>query len=77
MPTDTYIDDDWFNIDTSINKGRYLINTTRSVSVNTVGSSIKTSTYDIRGCVPNSKHIISPWAKSSLEVNGKNNEKLI
>lgn len=32
--------------------------------INTIGSSLKNPTYDIRGNIPNPKFAVSPWGNS-------------
>lgn len=48
-------------------KNRHLINVTRAVGVNTIGSSHKNASYDIRGNPPCPKFVVSPWLQSSIE----------
>lgn len=48
-------------------KNRHLINVTRPVGVNTVGTSLKNPSYDIRGTPPCPKFVASPWLQSSIE----------
>lgn len=54
-------------------KNRHLINVTRPVGVNTIGTSLKNPSYDIRGTPPCPKFVASPWLQSSIEpdVNNK------
>lgn len=40
---------------------RYVIGT------NTVGQSLKNPSYDLRGCPPNPKYVVSPWNNSTYE----------
>ena len=37
------------------------------IGIDTVGTSRKNATYDIRTCPPNPKFIVSPWANSTIE----------
>lgn len=48
-------------------KNRHLINITKPIGVNTIGSSLRNATHDIRGDVPNPKYAISPWMNSTIE----------
>lgn len=48
-------------------KNRHLINVTRPVGVNTIGTSLKNPSYDIRGTPPCPKFVASPWLQSSIE----------
>lgn len=47
--------------------GTNLIHPKTHMGVNTVGSSMKNATHDIRGDVPNPKLYVSPWNISSIE----------
>lgn len=53
---------DWFEVmpEQISSKNRHLISVTRPVGVNTVGTSLKNASYDIRGCPVNPKFVISP-----------------
>lgn len=53
-------------------KNRHLINVTRPVGVNTIGTSLKNPSYDIRGTVPCPKFVVSPWLQSSIEPDTNN-----
>ena len=60
------VNSEWFNTDFSQAKVNVddtnLINTERYViGVNTVGQSLKNSSYDIRGTIANPKFAVSPW----------------
>ena len=61
--------DDWFEVmpEPISVKNRNLINVTRAIGVNTIGSSLKNPSYDIRGNIPNPKMVVSPWNQSSIE----------
>jgi len=48
-------------------KNRHLINITKAVGNNTVGSSLKNPSYDIRGNEACPKFVVSPWMQSSIE----------
>ena len=48
-------------------KNRHLINVTRAVGINTVGTSHKNGSYDLRGNPPCPKFVVSPWLQSSIE----------
>lgn len=61
---------DWFEtIETVDVKNSHLINIYRPIGVNTIGSSLKNASYDIRGngsaIAP--KFVVSPWLQSSYE----------
>lgn len=61
---------DWFEtIETVDVKNSHLINIYRPIGVNTIGSSHKNSTYDIRGTdrAVCPKFVASPWMQSSIE----------
>jgi hypothetical protein len=60
---------DWFDImpEAISVKNRHLINVTRAVGINTVGTSHKNGSYDLRGNPPCPKFVVSPWMQSSIE----------
>lgn len=63
-------DKDWFEtIDTVDVKNSHLINIYRPIGCNTIGSSLKNATYDIRGTdtAVCPKFAVSPWSQSSIE----------
>lgn len=67
LPQET--NDNWFD---SVKepipiKNRHLINTTRTIGLDTIGSSRKNSTRDLRGEPPNPKFVVSPFLNSSIE----------
>lgn len=58
----------WDNVEVPIDvKNRHLINLNRPIGVNTIGSSNRNSSYDIRGEPPNPKFVVSPWGNSSID----------
>ena len=61
--------EDWFEVmpEPISVKNRHLINVTRPISINTIGTSLKNPSYDLRGSVPCPKFVISPWLQSSIE----------
>lgn len=62
------VNDDWFEVQPepiSV-KNRHLINVSRPAGVNTIGSSLKNASYDLRASPPNPKQIVSPWLQSSI-----------
>jgi hypothetical protein len=60
---------DWFEVmpEPIKVKNRHLVNITRPVGVNTIGSSLKNPSYDIRGNIPVAKMVVSPWMQSSID----------
>lgn len=64
---------DWFEVmpEPIKIKNRHLVNITRPVGVNTIGSSLKNPSYDLRGDgnAVNVKMVVSPWLQSSYEQN--------
>lgn len=48
-------------------KNKKLLNIYRPIAANTVGSTRKLSSYDIRGNEPCPKYTVSPWGNSSVE----------
>jgi hypothetical protein len=59
-----YFDDPYES--TSV-KNTHLINTSRPIGVNTIQTTLKNPSHDIRGSPPNPKYAISPWMNSSYE----------
>ena len=65
------IEEDWFDIEplqsTKKIRGTHLIHPKYHMGNNTVGSSLKNGTHDIRGDIPNPKVYVSPWNNSTIE----------
>jgi hypothetical protein len=66
------LNDDWFNTDFS--QAKYMMNDDKLINVdkyvigvNTVGSSLRAASYDIRGGISVPKFTVSPWANSTIE----------
>jgi len=63
------VNDDWFEVQPepiSV-KNRHLINITKPIGINTIGSSLKNANYDLRASTANPKLVVSPWLQSSIE----------
>jgi hypothetical protein len=63
------VNDDWFEVQQepiSV-KNRHLVNITKPIGVDTIGSSKKNMSYDIRGAPANPKFVVAPWLQSSIE----------
>jgi len=63
------VNDDWFETQpepVSV-KNRHLINVTKPIGINTIGSSNKNQSYDIRGTPACPKFAVSPWLQSAIE----------
>ena len=63
---------DWFDTCADVTKGlkiknRHLLNTNRPMGVNTVLTTNKNPSYDLRSNPVNPKIVISPWLQSSIE----------
>jgi hypothetical protein len=60
---------DWFEIiPEAINvKNRHLINVAKPIGINTIGTSLRNPSWDIRGTMPCPKFVISPWMQSTIE----------
>lgn len=60
---------DWFEVpEEPISvKNRHLININRPIGINTIGTTNKNPSYDIRGTIPNPKFVVSPFLNSSIE----------
>jgi len=63
------VNDDWFDVQPEpvAVKNRHLINVTKPIGVNTIGTSKRNASHDIRGTIPNPKMTVSPWLQSSIE----------
>jgi len=63
------VNNDWFETTPepiSI-KNRHLINITKPIGINTIGSSLRNSSWDIRGAPSCPRYVVSPWLQSSIE----------
>lgn len=63
------VNDDWFEVQPepiSV-KNRHLINITKPIGINTIGSSKKNASYDLRAAPVAPKNVVSPWLQSSIE----------
>ena len=63
------VNDDWFEVQPepiSV-KNRHLINITKPIGINTIGSSLRNASWDIRGAPACPKYVVSPWLGSSIE----------
>ena len=61
--------DSWFELvpEAISVKNRHLINITKPIGVNTIGSSKKNASHDLRGAPSNPKYVVSPFLNSSIE----------
>jgi len=63
------VNDSWFEVEPepiSV-KNRHLINITKPIGVNTIGSSKRIASHDLRAQYPNPKFVVSPFLNSSVE----------
>lgn len=63
------VNDDWFEVQPepiSV-KNRHLINITKPIGINTIGTSLRNASYDVRGVPSNPRFVVSPWLQSSIE----------
>ncbi|AYV82067.1 MAG: hypothetical protein Homavirus5_9 [Homavirus sp.] len=63
------VNDDWFEVQPepiSV-KNRHLINITKPIGINTIGTSLKNASHDLRGNPACPKTVVSPWLQSSIE----------
>lgn len=65
------VNDDWFNVmpEPISVKNRHLINIAKPIGMNTIGTSLKNASWDIRGSPPCPKFVISAFNNSSIEPN--------
>lgn len=70
LPNDKSVNPDWFDVvpDAISVKNRHLINVSKPIGINTIGSSLRNPTHDIRGDIANPKFVISPWNQSTIEM---------
>lgn len=61
--------DKWFDdpYEATSVKASHLINIYRPISVNTIQTTHKNPSHDLRGTIPNPKYAVSPWGNSSFE----------
>lgn len=69
LPSEKSINPEWFDIvpEPISVKNRHLINVSKPIGINTIGSSLRNPSYDIRGSPPCPKFVISPWMQSTIE----------
>jgi len=69
LPNEKSVNPDWFDVvpDAISVKNRHLINVSKPMGINTIGTSLRNPSYDIRGSPPNPKFVISPWLQSTIE----------
>lgn len=69
LPNEKSANPNWFDVvpDAISVKNRHLINVSKPIGINTIGTSLRNPSYDIRGSPPNPKFVISPWLQSTIE----------
>jgi len=67
LPQD--MNSDWFDVmpEPISVKNKYLINVSRPIGVDTVSTTLKNPSLDLRGNPPCPKFVVSPWNQSSIE----------
>lgn len=62
------VNNDWFEVapEPISVKNRHLINITKPIGIDTIGSSKKNASYDLRGAPNCPKTVVSPWLESSI-----------
>ena len=63
------VNNDWFEVQpepVGVNN-RHLINVTKPIGMNTIGTSLRNAGYDLRGTEPCPKFNVSPWLQSTIE----------
>jgi hypothetical protein len=59
---------DWFeDVQATSIKNPHMINIYRPIGVNTISTTLKNPSHDIRGTPPNPRNFVSPWNMSSIE----------
>lgn len=64
------VNDEWFEVQpepVSV-KNRHLINVAKPIGINTIGTSNRNQSYDIRRAPIAPKFVVSPWLQSSIEA---------
>jgi hypothetical protein len=76
LPVET--NKDWFeDVQTTTIKNSHMINIYRPIGVNTISTTLKNPSHDVRGTPSNPKKFVSPWNMSSYESdNNLNRESL-
>ena len=69
LPTQKSVNNDWFEVipEAISVKNRHLINVSKPIGINTIGTSLRNASWDIRGSPQNPKFVISPWLQSTIE----------
>lgn len=69
LPNDKSINEDWFEVipEAISVKNRHLINVSKSIGINTIGTSLRNPSWDVRGTPQCPKFVVSPWLQSTIE----------
>lgn len=61
--------DDWFEVlpEAISVKNRHLINVSKPIGINTIGTSLRNPSWDIRGTPSCPKFVVAPWLQSTIE----------
>lgn len=64
-----YKRDDWYEVlpEAISAKNRHLINVSKPIGINTIGTSLRNPSWDIRGSPPCPKFVVAPWLQSTIE----------
>lgn len=64
-----YKKDDWFEVlpEAISVKNRHLINVSKPIGINTIGTSLRNASWDLRGSMPCPKFVVAPWMQSTIE----------
>jgi hypothetical protein len=64
-----YKRDDWFEVlpEAISVKNRHLINVSKPIGINTIGTSLRNPSWDIRGSPACPKFVVAPWMQSTIE----------
>jgi hypothetical protein len=60
---------DWFEVlpEAISAKNRHLINVSKPIGINTIGTSLRNASWDIRGTPTCPKFVVAPWLQSTIE----------
>lgn len=69
LPSERSVNDDWFQIlpEAISSKNRHLINVSKPIGINTIGTSLRNPSWDLRGTPQCPKFVVSPWMQSTIE----------
>lgn len=69
LPSEKYVNQQWFQVlpEAISVKNRHLINVSHPIGINTIGTSLRNASWDLRGTPQGPKFVVSPWLQSTIE----------